>query len=256
MQGIRDALIGAALLALWWAPAHGQGGPSLYVAMRDGYVTLEARDVTLHEILDRWAEVGHVTILNAHKLPASPMTLSFSHETERSALDILLRSLGGYVLSERTDPGFGARIDRIVVVPSGGGLSPSSAVASRTPVTPAEAAATSEAITSSADVAVEASVRAPENEPARPRDRSARTSGFGAARAATDPDAAPGARPIDALIKYADGVDEAGNRLRAPTVDHSPPPAPDAKGAAVNNPFGVTAGSTTPGMTPAPPAKK
>src|ERR1051325_7175425 len=64
-------------------------------------VTLEARDATLREILAEWSRVGGTKVRNAEALDAKPVTLSLAGVSEREALDILLRDIGGYLLSAR-----------------------------------------------------------------------------------------------------------------------------------------------------------
>jgi hypothetical protein len=67
----------------------------------DRGVTLDARDAPLRDILAEWSRVGGTKVLNAETLDPRPVTISLSGIGERQALDILLRDIGGYILSAR-----------------------------------------------------------------------------------------------------------------------------------------------------------
>jgi hypothetical protein len=64
-------------------------------------VTLDARDAPLRDILAEWSRVGGTKVMNAETLDPRPVTISLSGVGERQALDILLRDIGGYILSAR-----------------------------------------------------------------------------------------------------------------------------------------------------------
>ena len=87
--------------------------------LRNGLVTLVARDATVTQILDRWAQVGGTTIVNREKIHGAPITLQLVDVPERTALAILLRDVGGYILAERLDARQGASvIDRVLILPT------------------------------------------------------------------------------------------------------------------------------------------
>jgi len=100
---------------LWTAQAEAQ---HVSLAINDGAVTLDARGVTVPQILAEWTRVGGVRIINAEKIVAPPVTMLLRDVTERQALDILLRDAGGYLLFARRDgmPGSSA-FEQILVVP-------------------------------------------------------------------------------------------------------------------------------------------
>jgi hypothetical protein len=123
------ALVAAATL-LAVRPSSAQ---TLTLQLQDGRATLIARDVTLRQILERWAAVGGTTIVNADKLPAVPVTLQFENVPERTVLDALLRDAGGYILGQRRDASMAvSSIDRILIVPARPGGAPPVAGAPRT----------------------------------------------------------------------------------------------------------------------------
>jgi hypothetical protein len=85
---------------------------------RDGLVTLVARDATVASILDRWAQIGGTTVVNGQTIKGVPVTLQLVDVPERTALAILLRDVGGYILAERPEGLRGvSTIDRILVLP-------------------------------------------------------------------------------------------------------------------------------------------
>jgi len=130
----------------------------------DRGVTLEARDATLRDILAEWSRVGGTKVLNAETLDARPVTLSLSGVGERQALDILLRDIGGYILSARTaDEHTLSQFAGLVVVPARAAVATSvsrpvpAPFASRPAFVPSEPAPEVEA----AEEASEAAVVAP-----------------------------------------------------------------------------------------------
>ncbi len=102
--------------------AVGLASPSLAgqvkLEIRDGLVTLEAKDASIREIFAEWARVGKTIVVNAESLPAGPLTLQLAGVPERQALETLLRPMAGYLAVARTvTPDFTSIYDRIVVMP-------------------------------------------------------------------------------------------------------------------------------------------
>jgi hypothetical protein len=89
------------------------------VNIRGGLVSVDATNATLREILAEWARVGHTTIVNGEKVPSAPLTIQLVDVPEGRALDVLLRSVSGYVAAPRrtVDPSL-SRFDRILVMPA------------------------------------------------------------------------------------------------------------------------------------------
>jgi len=124
-----------------WCLLVGLASPSLAgqvrLEIRDGLVTLDAKDATIREILAEWARVGQTLIINAEKVPGGPMTVQLNGVPERQALETLLRSAAGFVAAPRAIPqAFASMYDRIMlmpgsrptVVPTSAGSSPFSQV--------------------------------------------------------------------------------------------------------------------------------
>jgi hypothetical protein len=115
MRYERTVALAAALL-LWGAPA---ARAEVRLSIADGRVTLKASGATLREILAEWAKVGQTRIVNLERVPGGPVTLELTDVPERAALDILLRSVSGYVAAPRaTAVGNASQFDRILVLPT------------------------------------------------------------------------------------------------------------------------------------------
>jgi hypothetical protein len=88
------------------------------LVIRDGLVTLDAKDATLREIFAEGARVGQTLVVNAEKVPGSPMTVQFTDLPERQALDTLLRSAAGFLAVSRVvSQASTSMYDRIVLMP-------------------------------------------------------------------------------------------------------------------------------------------
>jgi hypothetical protein len=110
---IRCGTVVAALLLA--SPAFAS---QLSLTIRDGKVTLLAQDVSVQEVLDEWARVGRVTIVNGERLTSPPLTLQLDNVPEGEALAAVLRSASGYVLAPRAQPDASAsRFDRVLILP-------------------------------------------------------------------------------------------------------------------------------------------
>ena len=74
------------------------------LSLRNGRVTLVAKDATVRQILTEWARVGKLRVVNVERIPGGPLTLEFKDMPEADALNVLLRSLSGYIAAPRTTP--------------------------------------------------------------------------------------------------------------------------------------------------------
>ena len=74
---------------------------SLTLSVRDGLVSLDAQDVTLRQILTEWARVGRTRIINVERIAGGPITLKLNAVPEKQALDIILRTIPGYMAVPR-----------------------------------------------------------------------------------------------------------------------------------------------------------
>jgi hypothetical protein len=115
MQSMK-ALAGAALLVL---VSGSDAAAEVQLAIRDGRVTLVATNATVRQILTEWARVGQTQIVNVERIGGGPVTLELAGVPESEALDLLLRSVTGYMASQRAAPETNlSQYDRILVLPT------------------------------------------------------------------------------------------------------------------------------------------
>ena len=107
----------AAVMSLVAGSAGAQQGVKLQFS--DGQVTLSAQNAPVRAILQEWARLGGATIVNGDRVAGPPVTLELTGVPERQALDIVLRSVAGYIVAPRPagSPGASA-FDRIMILPT------------------------------------------------------------------------------------------------------------------------------------------
>lgn len=84
--------------------------------LQGGRVSLDVRNTPLSQILNEWARVGGVKIVNGDKIQAPPVSLQLTDVPERQALDLLLRNAPGYILGVRAGAGGSTTYDRILIL--------------------------------------------------------------------------------------------------------------------------------------------
>jgi len=115
------------LVILTWLAAGSTALADVQLTIRDGRVSLVAKDATVRQILTEWARVGQTKIVNVERIPGGPITLELKDVPEQEALEVLLRSVSGYMAAPRaTVVANASAFDRIIVMPT--------SVAPRTPV--------------------------------------------------------------------------------------------------------------------------
>ncbi len=93
------------------------GAAGLKLSIQGGLVSLDAQDVTVRHILTEWARIGQTRIINVERITGAPVTLKFDDIPEKQALDIVLRSIPGYVALPRATPVADASVyDRILIM--------------------------------------------------------------------------------------------------------------------------------------------
>lgn len=89
------------------------------ISMDNGKVTVKASNATVREILAEWAKAGHARIINGERVTSGPMTLELTNMPEGQALDIILRSVAGYMAAPRAAAEPNASLyDRIMILPT------------------------------------------------------------------------------------------------------------------------------------------
>src|SRR5688572_19425671 len=110
-----NKLVFALLVLIWSASPSWAAG--LKLSMQAGLVSLDAQDVTVRQILAEWARIGQTRIINAERVTGGPVTLKFDDIPEKQALDIVLRSVPGYMALPRAMQVADASLyDRILIM--------------------------------------------------------------------------------------------------------------------------------------------
>jgi hypothetical protein len=114
MRKLMPLLFAAGVLAVA-VPVHAE----VRLTMRDGKVTLKATNATIREILAEWAKVGQTRIINGERITGGGVTLELTDMPEGQALEVLLRSVAGYMAAPRAAaaPAL-SNFDRILILPS------------------------------------------------------------------------------------------------------------------------------------------
>lgn len=82
----------------------------LIVSCGEGRMTVIAGDVPLRTIIQEWARIGGVTLTNPQQLSLAPVTVELRNVPEAEAIDVLLRSLSGYLLRPRAAESGGSSV--------------------------------------------------------------------------------------------------------------------------------------------------
>jgi hypothetical protein len=115
---MKKALLSLAVVGFLALPAFAQ--QPLTLEIKDGLVNLDATSVPVRQILAEWARVGGTKVVGAERIAGGPLTLKLVNTPERKALDILLKSVSGYMAAPRlasATPGASA-YDRIMILPT------------------------------------------------------------------------------------------------------------------------------------------
>jgi hypothetical protein len=131
------ALVLVALLGITGLPS--TAAPRVQLTIHDGRVWLVTARATAAEILAEWARVGQLQIVSPERAGTEPLTLDISGMSEAAALDLVLRSAGGYVAVDRAPGNWTAATSRYarVVIAARGPQSNNDAGVSTTVAAPA-----------------------------------------------------------------------------------------------------------------------
>jgi hypothetical protein len=126
MTGFRRASTGVALSALL-AVAVPLRADTVELSVHDGRLSLTATDATPAQIFQAWSRAGGVLVVNAERMPSTPLTLTMENVPEEQALETLLRAVTGYLARRRAEPSANTSVfDRIVIMPTPVGAAPPS----------------------------------------------------------------------------------------------------------------------------------
>src|SRR5687767_7782712 len=124
-------LLTLAMSCMLAAPAAAQ---QLTMTFNNGLVTVDAASVPVRTILNEWAKRGGTKVVGAERVSGAPLTVKLIDVPESQALEVLLRSVAGYMAAPRNS-GEGASIyDRILVMATSSAPAPAAAV--RPPANP------------------------------------------------------------------------------------------------------------------------
>jgi hypothetical protein len=102
------------LSGLTAADAHAQ----IQLSMNEGRVTLRVKEATVRQVLTEWARIGQTRIVNAERVTGGPITIELVDVPEKQALDVLLRSVSGYLAAPRPAVARNlSNFDRILILP-------------------------------------------------------------------------------------------------------------------------------------------
>lgn len=125
------SLSGAIVMALLTASV---SSADVQLQLHDGRVSIVAKDATVRQILAEWARVGQTKVVNVDRIPGGPLTLELSNVPETQALDVLLRSVSGYMAAPRgTAAANLSMFDRIIVMPTAAAPRPAASAAPSAP---------------------------------------------------------------------------------------------------------------------------
>ena len=112
---MKTALLGVAACLI----AVSSASADVHLTMANGRVSLVAKDATVRQILAEWARVGQTKIVNMERVPGGPVTLELANMPEAQALEVLLRTLSGYITAPRpVEAANLSRFDRIIIMPT------------------------------------------------------------------------------------------------------------------------------------------
>ena len=125
------SLSGAIVMSLLTASV---SSADVQLQLHDGRVSIVAKDATVRQILAEWARVGQTKVVNVERIPGGPLTIELSNVPEAQALDVLLRSVSGYMAAPRgTTVANLSVFDRIIVMPTAAAPRPAASAAASAP---------------------------------------------------------------------------------------------------------------------------
>jgi hypothetical protein len=126
-----------ALAGFVWLALGSQAAADVRISIREGRVSLSAKDATVRQILTEWARVGRTQIVNVERIAGGPITIELTNVPEAEALDMLLRSLSGYMVAPRAAViADASNFDRIIVMPTTASPRPAPSASAAPPPAP------------------------------------------------------------------------------------------------------------------------
>jgi hypothetical protein len=123
---MRHILLTAALSCFIAAPV---GAQQLKVSFDNGLVSVDAASVPVRQILNEWAKQGGTKVVGVERITGAPLTIQLIDVPESKALEIILRSVAGYMVAPRAAGTGASMYDRILVMATSAAPPPSAAPA-------------------------------------------------------------------------------------------------------------------------------
>lgn len=249
---MKKAIFGVIVAAAIGSPVHAAG---LKMSIGNGYVSIDAQDVTVGEILREWAKLGKTRIINLEGVASGPITVRLDNVPENVALDIILRTLPGYMAAPRsTFVADASQYDRILIMASSPSLG-----AARAGAGAAAGANFSPANNFPQPPAFQPAAGFPGGQPNITQLSGPNTLVPGMSQPPVDDPmndpalaaaAAAGLLPVPAPMPGAPVLNPGARMMPDPAAAV---PGANPAGAAPANPFNVPAGASRPGLAPPPP---
>lgn len=128
---MRRTFLTLAMSCVLAAPAAAQ---QLTMEFNNGLVTVDAASVPVRTILDEWAKRGGTKVVGGERVSGAPLTVKLINVPESHALEVLLRSVAGYMAAPRSTGEGASMYDRILVMATSS--APAPAAAARPPANP------------------------------------------------------------------------------------------------------------------------
>jgi hypothetical protein len=101
-----------------------------------GLVNLTVQNAPARVVLAEWARLGGTQMVNGNNVTGAPLTLELIGVAERYALEVILRGVPGYIVSNRQSPGVGgaSAFDRVMIMPTTRAVAPAGGATFGAPV--------------------------------------------------------------------------------------------------------------------------
>src|SRR5688572_16854465 len=110
---MRRILLSLAMSLALAVPAAAQ---QLTLTFNNGLVTVDAAAVPVRTLLAEWAKKGGTKVVGAERVTGAPLTVKLIDVPESQALEVILRSVAGYMAAPRSTGAGASMYDRILVM--------------------------------------------------------------------------------------------------------------------------------------------
>ena len=115
MAWMRGLTCGLSVLFVFAGVSSARAGEILF-SIRDGRVTLVARDAQLSDILAVWEREGRTTIVARERVQGMVASIELMNEPESTALATILRSVTGFIAAKHAVPPRDGSIYRCIII--------------------------------------------------------------------------------------------------------------------------------------------